>query len=413
MTDAAAAPKHRLARPSHRRARAPHPRRPADRGQHPLDLRQARGARPGAVQGDVAGADRKPADPAAGCRNVMVDALYNERRRLQRAAEQAAGEPAGPRRPDCRHLARARRPAAQRAPRPPRVQTRSSSSPPPRRSSSWPSCTATRRCSKRRTERRPRPAPARAQARRPLRVRRNLAAKVPQGSAQVTILKADNLKTAQNVTHWLEQIANFVWILALACWFGAIWLARGRRRQEVRSLGIGLMVVGVLVLVARYLAGKYFVDQLVVSDTVRPAASDAWDILTDSLAAAGWVALIGRRPRRPGAWLVGPGEHPTRHAPAGSGHEPLGGRLGRVRGRDGVDRLGAPDPGLPDDRRSSSSSARSASRLPTPGARPRRRVPNRRPSGRAARRIPSSAQSRGSRQSLQLPCSTISCACIP
>jgi hypothetical protein len=139
----------------------------------------------------------------------------------------------------------------------------------------------------------------------------NLAQKVPQNSAQVTIIQADNLQTAQDITHWLEQIANYVWILALACWFGAIWLARGRRRQEVRSLGIGLMAVGALVLIARWLAGKYFVDQIVLSDTVRPAASDAWSILTDSLAAAGWVVLIGGALTVASAWLVGPGERPT------------------------------------------------------------------------------------------------------
>jgi len=139
----------------------------------------------------------------------------------------------------------------------------------------------------------------------------NLAQKVPQNSAQVTIIQADNLQTAQDITHWLEQIANYVWILALACWFGAIWLARGRRRQEVRSLGIGLMAVGALVLIARWLAGKYFVDQIVLSDTVRPAASDAWSILTDALAAAGWVVLIGGALTVASAWLVGPGERPT------------------------------------------------------------------------------------------------------
>ena len=140
----------------------------------------------------------------------------------------------------------------------------------------------------------------------------NLAQQVPPGSAQVTIIEADNLKTVQDITHWLEQIANYIWILALACWFGAIWLARGRRRQEVRSLGIGLMIVGVLVLGARYLAGKYFVDQVVLSDTVRPAAADAWNILTDSLAAAGWVVLIGGALTVAGAWLVGTGEYPTK-----------------------------------------------------------------------------------------------------
>jgi hypothetical protein len=139
----------------------------------------------------------------------------------------------------------------------------------------------------------------------------NLAQRVPQDSAQITIIESDNLKTAQKVTHWLEQIANFVWILALACWVGAIWLAQGRRRQEVRSLGIGLMAVGVLVLGARWLAGKYLVDKIVVSDTVRPAAADAWDIITDSLAAAGWVVLIGGALTVIGAWLLGSSERPT------------------------------------------------------------------------------------------------------
>jgi hypothetical protein len=139
----------------------------------------------------------------------------------------------------------------------------------------------------------------------------NLADKIPQDSAQVTILKSNDLKMAQNVTHWLEQVANFIWILAVACWVGAIWLARGRRRQEVRSLGIGLFIVGVLVLLSRWLAGKYVVDNIVLSDSVRPAVSDAWDIITQSLAAAGWIALVAGILVAAGAWLVGPGATAT------------------------------------------------------------------------------------------------------
>jgi hypothetical protein len=139
----------------------------------------------------------------------------------------------------------------------------------------------------------------------------NLADKIPQDSAQVTILQSDDLEAAQNVTHWLEQIANFVWILAVAAWVGAIWLARGRRRKEVRSLGIGLVVVGALVILVRWAAGKYFVDNIVASESVRPAASDAWQIITQSLAAAGWVALSVGVLVAIGAWLVGPGPRAT------------------------------------------------------------------------------------------------------
>ena len=139
----------------------------------------------------------------------------------------------------------------------------------------------------------------------------NLAAKVPQDSAQITLIQSSDLKTAQTVTHWLEQVANFVWLLAVAAWAGAIWLARGRRRQEVRALGISLVVVGILVLLARYFAGKYFVDNLVVSETVRPAAHDAWQIVTKALAASGWVALSIGVLIAIGAWLVGPGARAT------------------------------------------------------------------------------------------------------
>jgi hypothetical protein len=139
----------------------------------------------------------------------------------------------------------------------------------------------------------------------------DLGGQIPPGAGQVTILEADNLDTAQKLTHWLEQIANYVWILALAAFVGAIWLARGRRRQEVRSLGIGFAVVGLIVLVVRWIAGKYIVDQLVATDSMRPAVQNAWQIITQSLAAAGWVALVVGILVAVGAWLVGPGNRAT------------------------------------------------------------------------------------------------------
>jgi len=139
----------------------------------------------------------------------------------------------------------------------------------------------------------------------------NLADKIPQDAGQVTILKSDDLDTAQKITHWLEQIANFIWIFAVAAWVAAIWLVRGRRRQEVRSLGIGLVAVGLLVLLVRWAAGTYFVDHIVASDSMRPAAHNAWQIITESLAAAGWVALSVGILVAVGAWLVGPGNRAT------------------------------------------------------------------------------------------------------
>ena len=139
----------------------------------------------------------------------------------------------------------------------------------------------------------------------------NLADRIPQDSAQVTILQSDDLDMAQNITQWLKVVANWIWVLALLCWAAAIWLVAGRRRGEVRAIGIGLIVAGALVLVIRSVAGNYIVDNVVVTESVRPAASEAWRILTDSLAASAWVAVWVGALVTIGAWLTGTDDRAT------------------------------------------------------------------------------------------------------
>ena len=95
-----------------------------------------------------------------------------------------------------------------------------------------------------------------------------------------------------------------------------------------------------LVLVARSVAGNYVVDNLVKTESVRPAASDTWDILTAllrdgarTLVGVGLVLLIG-------VWLVGPGARATalRRAPGAVARAP-GDRLRRRGARAGAARL--------------------------------------------------------------------------
>ncbi len=135
----------------------------------------------------------------------------------------------------------------------------------------------------------------------------NLAQRIPADKARIVILDSDQLGLAQDLTQWLKTVADWIWVLALAAWAAAIWLARGRRRLEVRAIAIGFMVTGIAVVVVRSLAGGYLVDQLVASDAVKPAVQNAWSIITESLADAGWstfgvgvLAVIG-------LWFAGPG----------------------------------------------------------------------------------------------------------
>jgi hypothetical protein len=139
----------------------------------------------------------------------------------------------------------------------------------------------------------------------------NLSEQVPAGSGQVVIIASDDLDMAQKIVHWLEVVANWIWILALACWVGAFLLVKGRRRHELRAIGIGLAVSGIAVLVVRGLAGNYFVENVVQVDSVRPAAEEAWRILTDGLAQSAWGVVALGVLATVGAWAAGPGRRAT------------------------------------------------------------------------------------------------------
>jgi hypothetical protein len=140
----------------------------------------------------------------------------------------------------------------------------------------------------------------------------NLDQQLPPNAAQITILQADNLETAQTVTQGLKAVANWIWIPAILCWAVALWLVPGRRRREVRAIGIGLIVAGIALLVIRRLAGSYLVDNLTQSDSVRPAVSAFWEILSDGLAEGAWVVVVVGVIVALGAWVTGRGARATR-----------------------------------------------------------------------------------------------------
>jgi hypothetical protein len=132
-----------------------------------------------------------------------------------------------------------------------------------------------------------------------------LAEKLPDSAGRITIIEESQLETAQTITKILRAVANWMWLVALAVAALAIWLARGRRRVELRALAIGVLLVGLLLLAVRRVAGGYLVDQLAKDDSVKPAARDAWSILTQVLADRAWVWIILGVVTLVGVWFVG------------------------------------------------------------------------------------------------------------
>jgi hypothetical protein len=116
--------------------------------------------------------------------------------------------------------------------------------------------------------------------------------KVPADAGQLTILRSDQLEFAQDIVDLIRGLAVVLVILSLGLFALAVYLAAGWRREALRACGIGFVVAGAAVLVARSLAGDVVVDALTTTESVRPAADAAWSIGTELLRDAA-VALIG------------------------------------------------------------------------------------------------------------------------
>ena len=134
----------------------------------------------------------------------------------------------------------------------------------------------------------------------------DVADKVPESIGSVEILQSDEISAVQDAVDLLQKLAYGLIIAALLLYAIAIWLARGRRREIVRAIGFGWIVVGVAIVAVRELAGNAIVDQLASTASVEPAVEATWSIGT-SLLYASAVALIGYGVVAViGAWLAGP-----------------------------------------------------------------------------------------------------------
>jgi len=119
----------------------------------------------------------------------------------------------------------------------------------------------------------------------------NVAEKLGPDAGRVEIMQADQLETAQDLTRILKFLGMWLWLLPIALWAAALWIARDNRRSILRVIAVGSIVTGLIVLVVRRVGGSYIVDSLVPSISVQPAAHDAWDILTSQLRDGGFTFI--------------------------------------------------------------------------------------------------------------------------
>jgi len=118
-----------------------------------------------------------------------------------------------------------------------------------------------------------------------------VASKIPANAGRIVVLRSNELSTAQSVFQLAKTLAWVLPILTLLAFGLAFWLARPRRRQAVRGIGVTILATGV-----------------VASDRdTRKAASAAWDIVTVLMRSSlRWFLVVGIL-FVIAAWLAGPG----------------------------------------------------------------------------------------------------------
>ncbi len=133
----------------------------------------------------------------------------------------------------------------------------------------------------------------------------NLASKVPADAGKLTILKSDQLSTAQDIVGLIRHLPIVLTLLAVLLYALAIYLAGPRRREALRGVGFSFVVAGVLVLVLQHFGGSAVTDALAKTDSVKPAVDAVWSIGTSLLVTVAVSAITFGILLIIGAWLAG------------------------------------------------------------------------------------------------------------
>ncbi len=137
---------------------------------------------------------------------------------------------------------------------------------------------------------------------------KGLIGQLPPAAGSIKVISSSQIKTVQSIGQALESLALLLAILVPLLFAIAVFLARGRRRRTLLAVGIDLIVIGVIVLIARIIAGRQVVDALATTEAVRPAVQATWSIATHMLRDVAQATIILSIPLLAAALLAGPAD---------------------------------------------------------------------------------------------------------
>jgi hypothetical protein len=134
-----------------------------------------------------------------------------------------------------------------------------------------------------------------------------LGRQVVQHPGELVLMDSSQLDGVQTLVQALRNLGLVLPLVVLVLYLGAIYLAKGWRREALIAAGGGIVAATLLVLVARRLIGSTVADSLASSETVEPAIRSVWDILSDGLRQRALFVLVIGVAFVGGGLLTGPG----------------------------------------------------------------------------------------------------------
>ena len=116
--------------------------------------------------------------------------------------------------------------------------------------------------------------------------------RLPDDVGQITVIQSDELSDVQNAVKVLDFTSWFLFIVVVLLYVAAVYLAVGRRRQMLRTVGIGLVLAGLSLLLIRTIGIRTSVETFVEDSTNKPLATLVAGVMTELLRQMAWTGIV-------------------------------------------------------------------------------------------------------------------------
>src|SRR5262249_27059324 len=134
----------------------------------------------------------------------------------------------------------------------------------------------------------------------------DVSSKLPPSAAELVILRSNQIKVVQDIGSALKGLALVLTIIVPLLYALAVFLARGRRRRALMTVGIAIVSAGLLVFAARRIVESGVVNSLVKVEANKPAVGSIVSIATSMLSEIAGAFVVVGIPLIAAAWFAGP-----------------------------------------------------------------------------------------------------------